>query len=154
MTAPALRRAAAEGACLFIVTPLGWAVRPLLAEALAAEGASPAARVVLHGWPRLETALRRRLPSPSRDACAARFEAAWRRHFPRGHAEAWVLPPESFDAAARVKARLRPALGALPVSLGLPGRATGHLHPFHLADRDQVVEEALRLAAALEQHRG
>jgi hypothetical protein len=153
VSGPVLREAAATGACLFIVTPLGWPVRRVLIEALRREGAGPISQVALPDWPRLETALRRRASDPGRAACAGRFEAAWRRHFPLTPAEAWVLPPGSFEGAARVKARLRPALGTLPVALGLPGR-TGRLLPFHLADRDQVLEEALRLAAALDRPAG
>ena len=149
MTAAALRAAATGGACLFILTPLGRPLRHGLWEALRLAGAEPVDRVALPDWPRLESALRRRPGHAHRDACARRFEAAWTRHFPGQPAEAWVLPRGSFAGAARVKARLRPALGSLPVALGLPGRPLGHLHPFHLADPGEAEGEALRLAEAL-----
>jgi hypothetical protein len=152
VSATALRAAAMAGRGLFIVTPLGWQVRHRLWESLVLAGAGPDQRIHLPDWPRLDTALRRRAGHPGRDRCALRFEAAWARHFPGGRAEAWLLPAGSFDRAAAVKGRLRPALGSLQVALGLPGRPWGHLHPFHLADREQAAAEALRLAAALAPH--
>jgi hypothetical protein len=154
VSALALREAAAAGASIFIVTPLGWPVRQLLWDALRREGAEPAARVTLPDWPRLETALRHRDSAPARSTCAQRFEAAWRRHFPEAPAEAWLLPPGAFGRAAALKARLRPLLDTVPVALGLPERPFGQLHPFHLADRDQVAGEALRLAAAFARRGG
>ncbi len=142
----------AGGEAFLLVTPLGWPARRWLEAELEAAGLAPSRRLALPGFAAVSTAVQARGRDEASLRRAAAFEAAWRRHFPRDHGEAWAFPAGAHHRrAVAMKPWLRRRLREARVGAGLealPWPAPA-LHPFHLPDLGDAEAEARRLEAAL-----
>jgi hypothetical protein len=134
-----------------IVTPLGLRRADALARRLGALGVDPGERRAIPSFPEAASALYVRALDEASLGRALGFEVAWRRLFPEGRAERWALSSlGDLEVLAREKPRLRRAIPGLPVIVELPSfgfRAT--LHPFHLADPGDHVEESIAVEILL-----
>lgn len=121
-----------------LLTPLG-RLDETVARTFRAQGVIPREVQVVADYPRAATALYARTPtSPARERLQRAYEETWRARVKDVSAELWVLDAAGFEAAWKLKPRLRADWPALAV----PFEArTLWLRKFHLPDPPDAERE-------------
>ncbi len=121
-----------------LLTPLG-RLDPTVTRTFVEHGVAPSEIRVVSDYPSAATGLYARVPSsPERDRVQRAYEAAWRARVEDVTAELWVLDSPAFEAAWKLKPRLRVEWPAETVPF--EARVLW-LRKFHLPDPPKVAHE-------------